>query len=144
MSENRTSCCHLKIKHCCCLEIQYGGLFNFMFFRSFRSLVAFCELINKGFLTYKVYYFARMLALDGEVGIEMPNCLLETRLQSCTTQRLGGILEMVNTRKAHQRRLTSLRLHRKLATVFCRDANMTSFPICLTSANSFLIRSVMF
>ena len=26
------------------------------FFRSFRSLVAFCELINKGFLTFKVYY----------------------------------------------------------------------------------------
>ena len=26
------------------------------FFQSFRSLVAFCELINKGFHTFKVYY----------------------------------------------------------------------------------------
>ena len=26
MTENRTSCCHSKIKHYCCLEIQYGTI----------------------------------------------------------------------------------------------------------------------
>ena len=35
-------------------------------------------------------------------------------------------------------------LHRKLATMFRSDANMTSLPICLTSVNSFLIHSVIF
>ena len=55
MSENRTSCCQWKTKSCCCLEIQYGRLFNFMFFFEVL-LVAFCELISKGFLTFKACY----------------------------------------------------------------------------------------
>ena len=57
-----------------------------------------------------LFHFVRMLPLYGEVCIEMPNSLLETRLQYCTTQRLGGILEVVNTRKDLRRRLTSLRI----------------------------------
>ena len=57
-----------------------------------------------------LFHFVRMLPLDGEVWIEMPNSLSETWLQYCTTQRLGGILEVVNTRKDLRRRLTSLRI----------------------------------
>ena len=53
-----------------------------------------------------LFHFARMLPLDGEVCIEIPNCLSETRLQSCTTQRLGGILEVVNTRNGVWQGLT--------------------------------------
>ena len=53
---------------------------------------------------------ADVLPLDSEVFIEMPNSLSETRLQYCTTQRLGGILEVVNTRKYLRRRLISLRI----------------------------------
>ena len=85
-----------------------------------------------------------MLLLAGEVCIEMPNSLLDTRLQSCTTHRLGGILEIVKTRKAHRKRLTPARLHRKLATMFRGDANMTSLPILSTSASLLTIRSVIF
>ena len=57
-----------------------------------------------------LFHFVRMLPLDGEVFIEMPNSLSETRLQYCTTQLLGGILEVVNTRKDLRRRLTSLKI----------------------------------
>ena len=57
-----------------------------------------------------LFFFVRMLPLDGEVGIEMTNSLSETRLQYCTTHRLGGIFEVVNTRKDLRRRLTSLRI----------------------------------
>ena len=57
-----------------------------------------------------LFHFVRMLPLNGEVCIEMPNSLSETRLQYCTTQRRGGILEVVNTINDLQRRLTSLRI----------------------------------
>ena len=83
-----------------------------------------------------------MLPLDVEVCIEMPNSLSETRLQYRTTQRLGGILEVVE--KIFEDVSLLSELHRKLATMFWCDANMTSLPICLTSANSFLIRPVFF
>ena len=85
-----------------------------------------------------------MLLLDGEVCIEKPNSLSEARLQYCTTQRLGGILEVVNTEKIFEDVSLLSKLHRKLATMFWCDANMTSLPIWLTSANSFFIRPVIF
>ena len=56
-----------------------------------------------------------LLDVDGEVCIEMPNSLSEARLQYCTTQRLGGILEVVNTRKDLRRRLTSLKIAYKIS-----------------------------
>jgi len=55
-------------------------------------------------------HFVRLLPLDGEVCTEMPNSLSETPLQYCTTQRRGGILNVVNTRKDRRRGLTSLRI----------------------------------
>ena len=82
--------------------------------------------------------------LTEKYALKMPNSLSETRLQYCTTQRLGGILEVVSTRKDLRRCLSSLRIAYKLATMFWCDANMTSLPIWLTSANSFLIRPVSF
>ena len=56
-----------------------------------------------------------MLPLDGEVCIEMPNSLSETRLQDCTTRCLGGILEVANTRKDLRSRLTSLRIAKEVS-----------------------------
>ena len=56
----------------------------------------------------KSFPLRKDLPHDGEVFIEMPNSLSETRLQYCTTQRLAGILEVVNTRKDLRRRLTGL------------------------------------
>ena len=38
-----------------------------------------------------LFHFVPMLPLDGEVCIEMHNSLSETRLQYCTTQRLGAL-----------------------------------------------------
>ena len=74
-----------------------------------------------------------MLPLDGEVCIKMPNSLSESRLQHCTTQRLGGILEVVNTEKIFEDVSLLSELHRQLATMFWCDANMTSLPFWLTS-----------
>ena len=91
-----------------------------------------------------LFFFLRMLPLDGEVCIQMPNSLLETRLLYCTTQRLGGILEVVNTEKIFEDVSRLSELHMKLATTFWCDANMTSLPFWLISANSFLIRPVFF
>ena len=85
-----------------------------------------------------------MLPLDGEVCIEMTKSLSETRLQYCTTHRLGGIFEVVNTEKIFEDVSLLSELHRELATMFWCDANMTSLPIWLTSANSFLICPVFF
>ena len=39
-----------------------------------------------------LFHLTRSLKVLGDSCIEIPNSLLETRSQSCTTQRLGGIL----------------------------------------------------
>ena len=98
----------------------------------------FCRCCDTNLL-----YFVRMLPLDWEVCTEMPNSLSETQLQYCTTQRLGGILKVVNTRKDLLRRLTLSESQRKLPTMFWCDKNMTSLPIWLTSANPFYARSFL-
>ena len=56
-----------------------------------------------------------MLPLEGEVCIEMPNSLSETWLLYCTTQRLGGILEVVNTENIFEDVSRLSELHIKLA-----------------------------
>ena len=61
-------------------------------------------------IEFKGYHFVRILPLDGEAFTEMPNSLSETWLQYCTTQRLGGILEVLNTTKDLRTRLTSLKI----------------------------------
>ena len=39
-----------------------------------------------------LFHLTRSVKVLGDTCIEIPNSLLETRSQSCTTQRLGGIL----------------------------------------------------
>ena len=77
-----------------------------------RRVEVFSALRDKSFL----------LRTDVTAGrrrcIEMPNFLSETRLHNCTTQRLGGILEVVNTKNIFEDVSLLSELHRKLATMF--------------------------
>ena len=70
-----------------------------------------------GLKFFFLFHFVRILPLDGEVYIEILNSLSETRLQSCTTQRLGGILEVAEHQKRSSKRSHLPELHRKLATL---------------------------
>ena len=76
-----------------------------------------------------LFHFVRTLPLAGEVCIEIPNSLSDCRLQSWTTQRVGGILCLVTQKEARRIYLTSLTshiLHTKIATMFWRVVNITS------------------